>query len=345
MGGARYIIDYSDIDSGGAGLIISRGIQVLDSGVRRNGTVAWALTKIENEQVGFVSIYGPHPQEEKRTFFSWLAEFHSDGRWCFLGDWNMVLTPADSAGHTAVLKGLSREYWEHLDQTWDMTDVYHKAQKKEGPRFTRQVYRGGRLDQARLAGCTLTKEEDGSHRKSKKKRSSNIKFDVESFQDPRRKPIIVEAWNTGWELSPDPITAWDLAWGRVREVFRGFREEDMEQISNLKQKQQDLEAIRQLLAQGGSIDDIEDYTKLEREVKEAELLEARIIRRRSRAKWAKKGDVCSKYFFNTMKEKHTREAITGLRKDNGETVEDEEEMAEMIYDFYTELYTQPTITT
>ncbi|KAL3681017.1 hypothetical protein R1sor_023973 [Riccia sorocarpa] len=34
------------------------------------------------------------------------------------------------------------------------------------------------------------------------------------------KTRIQEVWKQGWELTPDPVTAWDMAWGRVREIFK-----------------------------------------------------------------------------------------------------------------------------
>ncbi|KAL3681901.1 hypothetical protein R1sor_024857 [Riccia sorocarpa] len=234
---------------------------------------------------------------------------------------------------TALLKGGLLETWRNLDQHWDFADLYHLATRREGPRFTRQVTRGGRLDQARLDRiyasrrgewiiATLRVKHDGgetasdhipvladlkitANKSRRTRRTSFLKLDVDTFRKPGRKEAIRSAWNEGWCLSPDPITAWDLAWGRVRETFKTFRKEDKEQLSTLKQEQNKLEELRIQIAEDPGNANKEEYRKMEQEVKEKEMTEKRILRRRSRV------------------------------------VKEEREVLKTIEEFYGELYKQP----
>ncbi|KAL3696583.1 hypothetical protein R1sor_010659 [Riccia sorocarpa] len=56
----------------------------------------------------------------------------------------------DTAGPTALARGQVLQEWNALDQLKDLSDVFYWALKRSGPRFTRQVVRNNRLDQARL---------------------------------------------------------------------------------------------------------------------------------------------------------------------------------------------------
>ncbi|KAL3675029.1 hypothetical protein R1sor_024977 [Riccia sorocarpa] len=103
--GAKGIIDYSTTDRGGAALVIDESMKVLDSEVRGNRFVAWAMTQSSAGRIGFVSAYGPHPPREKFEFLNWLQDFQGEGQWIYMGDWNLVLDPKDSAGPTALAIG------------------------------------------------------------------------------------------------------------------------------------------------------------------------------------------------------------------------------------------------
>ncbi|KAL3687547.1 hypothetical protein R1sor_013856 [Riccia sorocarpa] len=265
------------------------------------------------------------------------------------------------------------EKWIRLDQIWDMEDAYFQTTNRIGPRYTRQVKRGDRLDQARLdrvytnkGGRWITRIprvlHDGTEaisdhipvlveltlagrRRSKKvKRTSYLKLDVESFRNPRRKVRIQEEWESGWSLSPDPILAWDMTWGKVRDLFKRFREEDRATLSVLKQKQQALDIMRQRIEHDRSEELWAEYALLEKAVHDGELLEASIVRRRSRVRWIQNGDACTRYFFQSLKEKQRQEKITGLQDEEGQLQEDEMRMGEIIHSFYGNLYNQPTIT-
>ncbi|KAL3684730.1 hypothetical protein R1sor_002752 [Riccia sorocarpa] len=53
-------------------------------------------------------------------------------------------------------------------------------------------------------------------------------MDVDSLRNPGRRARVREVWEEGWKMSTDPIIAWELAWGRTREVFKQFQLDNSE---------------------------------------------------------------------------------------------------------------------
>ncbi|KAL3694931.1 hypothetical protein R1sor_008582 [Riccia sorocarpa] len=109
-------------------------------------------------------------------------------------------------------------------------------------------------------------------------------MDAESLRDPVRREKIRIAWEEGWSLSPDPIIAWELAWGWARQEFKVFRKEDRLKLSKLQELQSQLEQMRGQLSANSTPEELIAYQSLEGKVREAELLEASILRRRSRVR-------------------------------------------------------------
>ncbi|KAL3690698.1 hypothetical protein R1sor_004349 [Riccia sorocarpa] len=160
----------------------------------------------------------------------------------------MVLDPRDSTGPSPLLKGVPLDLWTKVEQKWAMEDAFDKCMQQQGPRYTRQVIRGDRLDQARLDRIYISKD---------------------------------ATWcNEGWGLSPDPVVAWELSWGRVRELFTEFRLEDRAKISSLKEKQDRLGDIRENLTKNSTAEELDTYGRLEKEVRETELLEAKNFKKK-----------------------------------------------------------------
>ncbi|KAL3686353.1 hypothetical protein R1sor_008927 [Riccia sorocarpa] len=141
-----------------------------------------------------------------------------------------------------------------------------------------------------------------------------------------------------------PLWAWELAWGRAREVFKEIRREEQSQRSKLQVQQQKLGELRLNLAENLGESNLEEYRTLEEQVRKTEMLEQSIIRRMSRQTWLKDGDRCSKYFFALLKSKHAHESMTSITTEDRTTLEQEEQIAEEIHRFYRQLYQQLTIT-
>ncbi|KAL3682097.1 hypothetical protein R1sor_000119 [Riccia sorocarpa] len=68
-------------------------------------------------------------------------------------------------------------------------------------------------------------------------------MDIDSMKNPTRRKLMREAWEEEWTMSPDPVLAWELAWGRARELFTQFHKEDREKLSKLKENQTALEVM------------------------------------------------------------------------------------------------------
>ncbi|KAL3698025.1 hypothetical protein R1sor_012101 [Riccia sorocarpa] len=170
-------------------------------------------------------------------------------------------------------------------------------------------------------------------------------MDADSLKDPRRKEAAKVAWLEGWALSTDPILAWELAWGRLRELFKKFRKKDRESLTTLKVEQNRLADMREQDSSSWNEEEREAYINLEKLVKEKEFLEASILRRRSRIKLIEEGEANSKYFFACLQSKQAQEKLVELKDHEGNSVTEEDEILSMIHRFYVELYSQPQVTT
>ncbi|KAL3695038.1 hypothetical protein R1sor_008689 [Riccia sorocarpa] len=336
MPGETCFVDYSSTDRGGSALIIYPSIRVEAGGTRGNGSCAWAKIHTSVGLVGISSL-------------------------------------ADSAGPTTVLQGDLLAKWREVELHWDLLDMYERVAIKEGPKFTRQVWRGERLDQARLDRVYLNChgewieaankiKHDGeetlsdhipvrvdlrltkTHR-SRKKRGSYLKMDAGTLKDPEKLRQVIEAWLEGWKLALDPTEAWEIAWGKVREKFQDFREEEKRKFQGLKAQKEELETIRcKMTEDHPTVAERTRCEELERVIKEAELLECSILRRRSRLQWIKEGDECSGYFFKFLKTKQNRERISSLITEGGERELNEDNILGLIERFYRDLYSKQTIT-
>ncbi|KAL2636420.1 hypothetical protein R1flu_007899 [Riccia fluitans] len=151
---ARCIVDYTVSDRGGAALIVYKTHKILESGIKGDGTAAWATIEIEDGQLGVMSVHGPQNDREKANFFNWLRAFEHEGQWILLGDWTMVTELEDSVGPTPMIHGHLARKWRGISQAWDLVDAFQVAGKREGPFFTRQALvrtsKGDPMDQSRL---------------------------------------------------------------------------------------------------------------------------------------------------------------------------------------------------
>ncbi|KAL3699507.1 hypothetical protein R1sor_017529 [Riccia sorocarpa] len=168
-------------------------------------------------------------------------------------------------------------------------------------------------------------------------------MDCEALKDPTRRAEAKEAWTSGWMLSEDPVIAWELAWGRLREKFKDFRRRERERRSYLQLQQSRLLELRESMASGVTEEGRALLGSLEEEVKEKELMEASIIRRRSRIQWVSEGDDNTRYFYACLQAKQTQEKLVELQGENGESIIEEEDLLSSVHSFYQDLYRQPNI--
>ncbi|KAL3691247.1 hypothetical protein R1sor_004898 [Riccia sorocarpa] len=206
----------------------------------------------------------------------------------------MVLDPRDSAGPSPLLKGSPLQVWNTVEQSGALVDAFDCALQQVGPRFTRQVVRANHLDQARLNRVyfsnsanwiqevtRLTHECNSAlsdhqsvimelvlHRRSTQRWKNNdqyVKMDADTMANAERRKQIQRVWEEGWRMSPDPVMAWELGWGKVRDLYMEFRLEDRSKIVELGVKQNRLGIAREKLSTQSTAEDIQEYQLLERE--------------------------------------------------------------------------------
>ncbi|KAL3696686.1 hypothetical protein R1sor_010762 [Riccia sorocarpa] len=280
----------------------------------------------------------------------------------------MTLNKEDSIGPTPLLQGSPLRRWRALDQTGDLLDVYHAAGRTEGPFFTRQAAKGNRLDQSRLDRVYLSEMGSWVHaislvkhfeklavsdhipvlvdlaikpprKRSRRRRSSYIKMDEDAMKDPvfLADLEVQKVWQEGYSMSTCPITAWSLAWGKVQRLYgrrRALQQQQRGELTRLKEK---LGEMRMKLADDPNAVPLEEYKAIEAKVREDELQECEIARRRSRHRWLKSGDAPTRYFYAVLKSKQNAEALTVLTKEDGSVLEDEDEILGEVHSFYGEL--------
>ncbi|KAL3682492.1 hypothetical protein R1sor_000514 [Riccia sorocarpa] len=111
-----------------------------------------------------------------------------------------------------------------------------------------------------------------------------------------------------------------------------------DRVSELRLQQEELGEFRIKVQSRATEEDIEKFRSLESKVRETELLEASILRRRSRVRWVKEGDTNSKYFFQRLKSKQAHEKITSLMDEAGHKIEDEDRILKTVHSYYQNLY-------
>ncbi|KAL3695841.1 hypothetical protein R1sor_009917 [Riccia sorocarpa] len=177
-------------------------------------------------------------------------------------------------------------------------------------------------------------------RKIHAKKAAYIKLDADCLKQTARRAQVKEAWLEGWSLSQDPIIAWELAWGKTREVYVEFRKEDRDKLSELQELQSKLMDLRLATTEGATREEQMALVQLEKTVKDREILEASIIRRRSRVKWIKEGEASTRYFYNCLKSKQAQDRIRALSDEDGTLITDQEGVLDRVHGFYKALYSQ-----
>ncbi|KAL3683736.1 hypothetical protein R1sor_001758 [Riccia sorocarpa] len=259
------------------------------------------------------------------------------------GDWNMVTDVRDSVGPTPMLSDLQAWRGDRLDQS--RLDRIYANNNEEWLKSVWKVKHFGKeaLSDHIPVLAELQIEGVESRGGSEKKRRSYTKLDVESLEKPEYLDRIRRAWEEGYSLSEDPILRWSFAWSRVQKEYKQIRGELHSKVSKLDTKKEKLEEIRIRLSEGAEFYDsidMEEYSRLEGEVKEADLLQASIWRRRSRYKWLQLGEAPSSFFFKTMKAKHSAEKMDSLKLEDGTLLTQEDHILQTVKAYYKELYSK-----
>ncbi|KAL3689191.1 hypothetical protein R1sor_015500 [Riccia sorocarpa] len=153
------------------------------------------------------------------------------------------------------------------------------------------------------------------------------------------KQELESAWKENPRTISDPRVRWDLGWQRIKKILKTIRYEEKKKFKNLPKLHEQLEKLRIEAARENSEVKRRELAEKERQSKEAELKEAKAWRLRYRARWLKEGEAPSHSFFAVMKSKFKREQIESLKREDGTTLEQPEEILGEIHDFYQRLFT------
>ncbi|KAL3676812.1 hypothetical protein R1sor_026760 [Riccia sorocarpa] len=77
----QYIVDLTPEGKAGVALLIRRDWEIVERGVRGNGTLAWAKVKVDNRILGFVAVHGPRDRTDRGRLWQWIEEKWEQGEW------------------------------------------------------------------------------------------------------------------------------------------------------------------------------------------------------------------------------------------------------------------------
>ncbi|KAL3689419.1 hypothetical protein R1sor_015728 [Riccia sorocarpa] len=368
---AKVVVDYSTSGRGGAALVIHPSCQVVEGGIKGDGTCAWAKILTEAGPVNVMSIYAPNNARERRGLWIWLEEKLNEENWLLAGDWNSVELPDDSDGPTAVLHGGDLRVWKSLTNGYELVDSYLCATFNEGPRFTRQVVCGDRFDQARLDRVYLSNGGSWIHHvhkvshearqtlsghwpvvvtltvteqsQEKIQRGTYFKMSAEDLKNKEIFEGVKKTWETHPEGVLDPQARWILAWDRVRTFLKNWKSRIKRREDPLSQKRQELYAVRMRIQTDREPGLKDRILTLEKEIRKREMADARCWRLRSRVRWMAAGEAPSHYFFAQLKSKHARETIQSLRLENGAETRNESEIRDAITQYFQKQFKEPPV--
>ncbi|KAL3688284.1 hypothetical protein R1sor_014593 [Riccia sorocarpa] len=359
---ANVIVDYSLSGRGGAALVLHPMIQVIERGIKGDGTCAWAKILTEKGPINVMSLYAPNNARERRGLWIWLRENLNEENWVITRDWNSVELPDDSDGPTVVLTRGDLRVWKVMTNDFELVDAYICAAFTEGPRFTRQVYCGDRLDQARLDRCYLSNGGSSvqhihkvSHvatqtlsdhwpvvvtlhlkeeAQEEMRRGTYFKMNSEDLKNAEVFEGVRRIWKEHPDGVCDPQAKWVLAWDRVRKFLKNWRSNMRRKEDPLKQKKQELLAVRMRMQNERDTNLKARIQTLEAEIRKRELSYARCWRICSRVWWMTEGEAPSLYFFAQLKSKHARETIQSLRRENGTETKNEREIQAAVHQYF-----------
>ncbi|KAL3675948.1 hypothetical protein R1sor_025896 [Riccia sorocarpa] len=360
----RWVIDFTIEGKAGAVLILCNNWKIQSSGVRGDGSVAWASLQTGNGEINIASIHGPTDREERADLWEWMRDNLKEGTWFLAGDWNTVESHEDSVGDNPIQRGREKAAWSDFKAALDLQAAWYFSSSRFGPRYTRQRLAGDRLEQARLdrvyfSGDATWTEYQGSithdaaiklsdhhpvifdlqkRTKLSTKRSTYFKVKPELLTDPEVKQKLLATWKEAASDIQDERIKWELKWRASRTFLRQAEADKRQQQKQKQSKLQELQTVRErVAAEKKSLPD-EELLKLEAEVAQLELQKAEHWRRLSRTKWIQQGDAPSSFFFSLLKVKQANEDITKLKKDDGTWIESEEEIMAELHKYYAQLF-------
>ncbi|KAL3685489.1 hypothetical protein R1sor_003511 [Riccia sorocarpa] len=257
---SRVTVDYSTNGWGGSALVIKPSIEILSTGVKGDGRVAWAKINTCKGPVGVMSIYSPHSKRERMELWWWIKRLMGQEQWIITGDLNMVVRCEDTNCVSPLLKGDEVLTWLDLCQETNIVDCYDETAVRTGSRFTRFQIKGGTVEMSRLDRMYISGNGDWVDLVSKiqhdakagvsdhcplvvdfklrdegeetRWRKSYMKIAVTNLLDAGTRERGCAAWHNHPRNVEDPRIRWELAWRRVKTVVKAARKEKKQKEIN-----------------------------------------------------------------------------------------------------------------
>ncbi|XP_074301412.1 uncharacterized protein LOC141632799 [Silene latifolia] len=285
-------------------------------------------------------VYGSPKKEQRQSVWldieHWLSRM--DSHFILLGDFNQVEFKEDKlGGNKGSIYGA--EFFSEWKVRNSLSDIVYK-----GPKFTwcnnrkgtKRIYE--RIDKglASPLWCSLFPYSGIKHFPIQCSDHAPIVFDTGFFEPHKRKIFRMEAWAFEYEETlqllkqewfhydrGSPVTKLLRKLRRTRNVFKKWtlnkRKSWNEKWSEFDNK---LEFELERVFSGHSEDGYQKWHDSYIEFNKAATL---YWRQRSKMHWIKDGDAVTRFFFNSVKHRHDRNLIMGLKKaDNSWTFEKQE---------------------
>ncbi|KAL3694277.1 hypothetical protein R1sor_007928 [Riccia sorocarpa] len=155
---------------------------------------------------------------------------------------------------------------------------------------------------------------------------------------------VLERAKLVWQEHPtwakDKRKRWALALGRIRKLLMDVRDEDKGKFVDRKDLETRVELARRRVQEDQSEAAREEFEGAVQLLRTREHEEVEKCRRRCKITWLGEGEAPSKYFFARLRAKHAHEEMTALeREEDGQIIEEQEEILEEVQRFYQKLYT------
>lgn len=337
-------------------LLVGAGITIINQGSVLAGRGTWAEIQHNGDKLLVASIYAPNVDTERATFWKALQDDLPEVPGIIAGDFNMTENANDRMGHEKTMWGTELLSWNGLKLHQDLIDV---LLSKDAPGTLNMTWDNGRsgsaCNKARLDRFYATQGGWWFTRSSKIKlhrdqalsdhlpisckwewgdqvvpgRESYFKLNCLLLRDTR----VQEQFETLWKSLPRIGTAkdfWEMASKRTVDFFREIgKEKAKSKREHRNHLSRELEQLRLLEIQHGFSTEYRSRGALAAAtIRRMDAEEANNSRIQARIKWAKEGDIPSRYFFKQLKAKHQRENINAVQDSNGRILSRAEEITQ-----------------
>ncbi|KAL3675999.1 hypothetical protein R1sor_025947 [Riccia sorocarpa] len=292
---------------GGTALILHNEISVIDSGVGGQGRLAWAKTRIGDEEIGFLTVHAPNKKRRRLRFWQQVREIMGAGNWCLFGDFNQVEMADDARGKSVVLSGREERVWKDLSLEKGLVDCLFCAAESIGSRFTRMAKKRARFDFSRLDHVYLTNGASWTDHVKKivhhgtsalsdhqpvstsiqilpeegrRRNESYFKMDVFELKRHEVLTKVEEAWKDESVYVREDRRRWARGWHRVRNLLKQVRNEGEVKRKEDSKLAEEVQWRRDQVNEESSDPELDMLKMLEARLKEYEINEARVWRLR-----------------------------------------------------------------